>query len=69
MKTKTYLIVGNGVAGTTAAEAIRLQDQTGGITILSEEDIPFYYRIRLNEFIIMNVILHASYHLDLFCQG
>jgi nitrite reductase (NADH) large subunit len=50
MKT-TYLIIGNGVAGTTAAEAIRQQDPKGSITILSEEDIPFYYRIRLNEFI------------------
>jgi nitrite reductase (NADH) large subunit len=48
---KTHLIIGNGVAGTTAAEAIRRQDPTGNITILSEEDIPFYYRIRLNEFI------------------
>jgi nitrite reductase (NADH) large subunit len=51
MKSKTYLIIGNGVAGTSAAEAIRQQDPTGNITILSEEDIPFYYRIRLNEFI------------------
>ena len=51
MKTKTYLIIGNGVAGTTAAETIRKQDPTGSITILSEEDIPFYYRIRLNDFI------------------
>ena len=51
MKTNTYLIIGNGVAGTTAAEAIRKQDPAGGITILSEEDIPFYYRIRLNDFI------------------
>jgi len=51
MKTKTYLIIGNGVAGTSAAEAIRQQDPKGSITILSEEDIPFYYRIRLNDFI------------------
>jgi nitrite reductase (NADH) large subunit len=48
---KTYLIIGNGVAGTTAAETIRRQDPHGSISILSEEDIPFYYRIRLNEFI------------------
>ncbi|MCX5864397.1 MAG: FAD-dependent oxidoreductase [Deltaproteobacteria bacterium] len=48
---KTYLIIGNGVAGTSAAEAIRQQDPKGNITILSEEDIPFYYRIRLNDFI------------------
>lgn len=51
MKTNTYLIIGNGVAGTTAAETIRKQDPAGSITILSEEDIPFYYRIRLNDFI------------------
>jgi len=51
MKTKTYLIIGNGVAGTSAAEGIRQQDPKGHITVLSEEDIPFYYRIRLNDFI------------------
>ncbi|MDG4475069.1 NAD(P)/FAD-dependent oxidoreductase [Thiovibrio frasassiensis] len=55
MKTKSYLIVGNGVAGTTAAESIRQQDPKGSITILSEEDLPFYYRIRLNEFIAGDV--------------
>ena len=44
-----YLIIGNGVAGTTAAEAIRKQDPDGSLTILSDEDLPFYYRIRLNE--------------------
>ena len=52
---KTYLIIGNGVAGTTAAEAIRQQDPKGSIMILSEEDIPFYYRIRLNDFIAGDV--------------
>jgi nitrite reductase (NADH) large subunit len=55
MKTKSYLIVGNGVAGTTAAESIRQQDPKGSITILSEEDLPFYYRIRLNDFIAGDV--------------
>jgi nitrite reductase (NADH) large subunit len=55
MKTKSYLIIGNGVAGTTAAEIIRRQDPKGSITILSEEDIPFYYRIRLNDFIAGDV--------------
>lgn len=46
-----YLIVGNGVAGTTAAEQIRKQDTDGPITILTDEDLPFYWRIQLNEFI------------------
>ncbi len=55
MKTTAYLIIGNGVAGTSAAEAIRQQDPKGRIAILSEEDIPFYYRIRLNDFIAGDV--------------
>jgi len=46
-----YLIIGNGVAGTTAAENIRKNDPDGRITIVTEEDLPFYYRIRLPEVI------------------
>ena len=46
---KKYLIIGNGVAGTTAAEHIRQNDADGEITIFSDEDIPFYYRVRLPE--------------------
>jgi nitrite reductase (NADH) large subunit len=46
-----YVIIGNGVAGTTAAENIHKQDSEGKITIFSDEDLPFYYRLRLNEFI------------------
>jgi len=47
----TYVILGNGVAGATAAESIRKLDSKGKISILTEEDFPFYYRIRLNEYI------------------
>jgi nitrite reductase (NADH) large subunit len=46
-----YLIVGNGVAGTTAAVAIRKTDSTGEIQMISEEAYPFYSRIRLMEYI------------------
>ena len=42
-----YLIVGNGVAGTTAADYMRQNDPAGEITIVSGEDLPFYYRVRL----------------------
>jgi nitrite reductase (NADH) large subunit len=52
---KKYLIIGNGVAGTTAAENIRKQDEKGNITIVTEEGLPFYYRIRLNELIAQNL--------------
>ena len=48
---KNYLIIGNGVAGTTGAESIRKQDKKGNITMVTDEDIPFYYRVRLNEYI------------------
>jgi nitrite reductase (NADH) large subunit len=48
---KKYLIVGNGVAGTTAAENIRKNDPNGEITIVTEEKLPFYYRIRLPDFL------------------
>jgi nitrite reductase (NADH) large subunit len=48
---KNYLIIGNGVSGTTAAENIRKLDQEGNITMVTDEDLPFYYRIRLNEYI------------------
>ena len=43
------VIIGNGVAGTTAAEYIRKHAPESSITILSDEDLPFYYRVRLNE--------------------
>ncbi|HDR16715.1 MAG TPA: NAD(P)/FAD-dependent oxidoreductase [Desulfobacteraceae bacterium] len=46
-----YLIAGNGVAGTTAAEQIRKYDPEGEVAVVTEEDVPFYYRLRLNEFI------------------
>jgi nitrite reductase (NADH) large subunit len=48
---KHYLIIGNGVAGTTAAEHIRKQDQDGKITIVTDENFPFYWRVRLNEYL------------------
>lgn len=48
---RNYLIIGNGVAGTTAAENIRKQNKDGNITMVTDEDVPFYYRVRLNEYI------------------
>ena len=46
-----YLIIGNGVAGTTAAENIRKNNSDSKITIITDEDLSFYYRIRINEYI------------------
>jgi nitrite reductase (NADH) large subunit len=46
-----YVIIGNGVAGTTAAYSIRKTDKSGTITILTDESIPFYSRIRLIDYL------------------
>ena len=52
-----YAIIGNGVAGTTAAAAIRKVDPTGEIRMITEEGYPFYSRIRLMEYISGDVDL------------
>jgi nitrite reductase (NADH) large subunit len=48
---KKYVIVGNGVAGTTAAENIRKLDGEGSITVITNEELPFYWRVRLPEYV------------------
>jgi nitrite reductase (NADH) large subunit len=52
-----YIIIGNGVAGTTAAEQIRKNDPEGIIKIFTEESYPFYSRIRLMEYLAGEVEL------------
>ena len=52
-----YVIVGNGVAGATAADKIRALDPDGRITIFSEEPQAFYYRVRLPEVVAGKVEL------------
>jgi len=39
-----YVIIGFGIAGLSAARAIRERDATGGILILTDERFPFYSR-------------------------
>ena len=46
-----YVIIGSGVAGTTAAANIRKFDNKGKIIIISDEPYPLYSRIRLPEFL------------------
>ena len=47
--TMRYVIVGGGIAGTSAAEAIRRRDPEGSILILSDEPYPLWSKIRLPE--------------------
>jgi nitrite reductase (NADH) large subunit len=51
LEMRHYLIIGNGVAGTTAAENIHKKDNSAQITMVTDEEVPFYYRIRLNEYL------------------
>ena len=48
---KRYIIVGNGVAGTAAADKIREKDGDGKIDIFTDEPVPHYTRIRLPDFL------------------
>jgi nitrite reductase (NADH) large subunit len=64
-----HLIVGNGVAGTTAAQQIRQMDPDCEITMLTEEAHPFYSRIRLIDFLADeatedDVIMHKPVWYD-----
>ena len=46
-----YVIIGNGVAGIKAVEQIRKSDSDGKITMVGEENYPFYYRPQLPGYI------------------
>jgi len=46
---KQYVILGAGVAGRKAAEAIRRQDAEGDIIMVEEQPDPFYFRPMLGE--------------------
>lgn len=48
-KNADYLIIGGGIAGTTAAETIRSRDKDGSIVIVSAEPYPLYSRIMLSK--------------------
>ncbi len=47
---ESYVILGDGVAGSSAAESIRERDSSGSITVLTEEGEPLYNRILIKEF-------------------
>ena len=49
MKSVKYLIIGGGVAGTTAAETLRQLDAVASIAIVSDEPYRLYSRIMLSK--------------------
>lgn len=48
---KRYVIIGNGAAGTYAAETIRKGDAEGEITLITNEAYPLYNRVALPPFL------------------
>lgn len=63
MKRAEYLIVGGGVAGTTAAETLRAQDADASIHVVSAEPYRFYSRIMLSkpEFFLGKIALDSVF--------
>ena len=51
MKKVDFLIIGGGVAGTTAAEFIRINDSSRSITIVTEEADRLYSRVMLPHYL------------------
>jgi NADPH-dependent 2,4-dienoyl-CoA reductase/sulfur reductase-like enzyme/CRP-like cAMP-binding protein/Fe-S-cluster-containing hydrogenase component 2 len=47
----SYVIIGNGIAGVTAAEILRAQDATASITIIADDPFPVYYRPALKDYL------------------
>ena len=44
-----YVIIGGGIAGTTAAETIRTKDADGSVLIITDEPYPLYSRVMLSK--------------------
>jgi nitrite reductase (NADH) large subunit len=49
MQNKRIIIIGNGIAGLSAAESVRKKDQTVEIVIISNDKYLTYYRTRISE--------------------
>lgn len=47
----SYVIVGNGIAGVTAAETLRVEDSSVDITVIADNPFPVYNRPALKDFL------------------
>ncbi len=47
----SYLIIGNGIAGATAAEILRTEDSRVDITVVADDPFPLYYRPALKDYL------------------
>ena len=47
----SYLIIGNGIAGATAAEILRAEDSAATIAVIGDDPFPVYYRPALKDYL------------------
>jgi nitrite reductase (NADH) large subunit len=50
-----YVIIGNGAAGASAAAKIRKLDKEGTVDVFTTEDVPYYYRPKLIDYLAKEV--------------
>ena len=50
-KPPSYVIIGNGITGITAAELLRQEDASCAITIIADDPFPAYYRPALKDYL------------------
>lgn len=46
-----FVIIGNGIAGVTAAETLRQKNQTASIAIITDEELPLYSKVLLPNYV------------------
>lgn len=46
-----YVVIGNGIAGVTAAEILRAEDAGAEITVIADDPFPVYYRPALKDYL------------------
>jgi len=69
MKSRHLVIIGNGVAGVSAAQEARKVDPQARITLIGNEELPYYYRSSLTEWITgelvgQNILARTSEFYD-----
>src|SRR6266704_3255853 len=47
----SYVIIGNGITGVTAAEILRVEDAAADITVIADDPFPVYYRPALKDYL------------------
>lgn len=57
-----YVIIGGGVAGTTAAQNLRRLDPSAAVTLFAHEPHPYYYRPKLWEYLAGTLDPSALYY-------